>query len=460
MKTILNFLLCMCLLFSQMTPFTPLVSKLSNLTKQEIVEDEPTVQDTEAVPETQPTEGEVEVEEYSVKASNFITLDMDGYCTLNVPLSHFSVNDSNCTATYKQIDYNDNKTRLYMSYITNMDTTADIPGYIAKEVAGVNTVTNDKTPIAYGSYDWVKIKADHQEDDCNIYIYYTLSKDRTSAFWIKAKVAAESDDEKFNDVMTQMLNTYYLYAVSGTLFDTPTTGYYENYDNNSGTVADTSDYQANSNINNVFQSRGGYVIGANISDDWKDLEIILDGTKFSLPSTVASFENAGFELNDLSVNITEDNTRDLDVYRGQTKTLTYKNSNGTVVNLTVYNDDASEVRKFNECQVVAITIDTDKFVDVVATDSSEVYNDETAASDMTATNAKDNFNHELILPGGITWGVYTDDLKSYYGMCTQTNYTTGIQMLKWKSGNKQMIIRTNTVHDIRYVQLSCIEVNN
>lgn len=460
MKTILNFLLCMCLLFSQMTPFTPLVSKLNNLNKTEVVEDEPPVQDTEAVTETQPTEGEVETEEYSAKASNFITLDMDGYCTLNVPLSHFSVNDDNCTATYKQIDYNDNKTRLYMSYITNMDTTADIPGYIAKEVAGVNTVTNDKTPIAYGSYDWVKIKADHQEDDCNIYIYYTLSKDKTSAFWIKAKVAAESDDEKFNDIMTQMLNTYYLYAVSGTLFDTPTTGYYENYDNNNGTVADTSDYQANSNVNNVFQSRGGYVIGANISNDWKDLEIILDGTKFSLPSTVASFENAGFELNDLSVNITEDNTRDLDVYRGQTKTLTYKNSNGTVVSLTVYNDDASEIRKFDECQVVAITIDAEKFVDVVATDSSEVYNDETAASDMTATNAKDNFNHELILPGGITWGVYTDDLKSYYGMCTQTNYTAGIQMLKWKSGNKQMIIRTNTVHDIRYVQLSCIEVNN
>lgn len=460
MKTLLNFLLCMCLLFSQMTPFTPLVSKLNNLNKPEVIENETPVQDTEAVTETQPTEEEVETEEYSAKASNFITLDMDGYCTLNVPLSHFSVNDGNCTATYKQIDYNDNKTRLYMSYITNMDTTADIPGYIAKEVAGVNTVTNDKTPIAYGSYDWVKIKADHQEDDCNIYIYYTLSKDKTSAFWIKAKVAAESDDEKFNDIMTQMLNTYYLYAVSGTLFDTPTTGYYENYDNNNRTVADTSDYQANSNVNNVFQSRGGYVIGANISNDWKDLEIILDGTKFSLPSTVASFENAGFELNDLSVNITEDNTRDLDVYRGQTKTLTYKNSNGTVVSLTVYNDDASEIRKFDECQVVAITIDAEKFVDVVATDSSEVYNDETAASDMTATNAKDNFNHELILPGGITWGVYTDDLKSYYDMCTQTNYTTGIQMLKWKSGNKQMIIRTNTVHDIRYVQLSCIEVNN
>ena len=79
---------------------------------------------------------------------------------------------------------------------------------------------------------------------------------------------------------------------------------------------------------------------------------------------------------------------------------------------------------------------------------------------MTATNAKDEHNHELILPGGITWGVYTDDLKSYYGMCTQTNYTTVIQMLTWKSGNKQMIIRTEMVHNIKYVQLSCLEVDN
>lgn len=460
MKTVLNFLLCMCLLFSQMTPFTPLVKKLNNLNKPEVVEDESPVQDIETTVEVQPTEGDVETEEYSAKASNFIALDMDGYCTLNIPLSHFSVNESNCTATYKQIDYNDNKTRLYMSYITDMDTTADIPGYIAKEVAGVNTVTNDKTPITYGNYDWVKIKADHQEDECNIYIYYTLSKDKTSAFWIKAKVVQDSDDEKFSDIMTQMLNTYYLYAVSGTLFDTPTTGYYENYDNNSGTVADTSEYQANSNVNNVFQSRGGYVIGANISDNWEDLEIILDGNKFSLPSTVATFENAGFELNDLSVNITEDNDKDLDVYRGQTKTLAYKNTNGTVVRLTVYNDNASEIRKFNECQVVAITIDAEKFVDVVATDSSEVYNDESSANEMAATNAKDNFNHELILPGGITWGVYTDDLKAYYGMCRQTNYTPEIQMLTWKSGNKQMIIRTEFVHNIKYVQLSCLEANN
>lgn len=460
MKVILNFILCMCLLFSQMTPFTPLAYKLNNMNKKEVVDnttdsENNTADNTEITEETNSDTDDND----KVKVSNFITLDLDGYCTIDVPLSHFTVNEGSSTSTYKQIDYNDNKTRLFMSYITDMDTTADIPGYIAKEVAEVDTVTNDKTPISYGSYDWVKIKADHQEDGCNIYIYYTLNKNKTSAFWIKVKVAEDSDNDIFNEVMKRMLDTYYLYAASGTLFDTPTTGYYENYSNDNGTVADTSDYQANSNDNNVFQSRGGYVLGANISDSWKDLEVIIDGTKFSLPSTVATFENAGFKLNDLSVNVDDENTRDLDVYRGKTKTLSYQNDNGTVVQITVYNENASETKKFNECQVVAITIDADKFIDVVDTDSSETYNDETAASEMTATNAKDEHNHELILPGGITWGVYTDDLKAYYGMCTQTNYTTAIQMLTWKSGNKQMIIRTEMVHNIKYVQLSCLEVD-
>lgn len=455
MEIILDLLLCMCLLFSQLSPFTPLAYKLNNIGQTEVVEDGGNGTDVVVdVPSTE--ESTEEDSKYSAKASNFITLDMEGYCTLNVPLSHFTINESNSTPTYKQIDYNDNKTRIYMSYITNMNVSTDVPGYISNEVAGVSTVTNDKTPIAYGSYDWVRVKADHQEDDCNIYIYYTLSKDKTSAFWLKAKVDINSDNEKFHDIMEQTLNTYYLYAVSGTLFDTPTTGFYENYDNNDGTVADTSDYEANSDNNNVFKSRGGYVLGADISDNWEDMEIILDGTKFSLPCNVSDFKNAGFSLNDASVN----NDKDLNVYRNGKKSLTYKNENGTVISLTVVNDDASEVKTFEDCQVIALTIDAEKLIDVALTKDGEVYNEETAASDMTAANAKDKFNHELILPGGITWGIYTDDLKSYYGTCTQTNYTVGVLAFRWQSGNKQMIIRTNTVHSIKYVQLSCMDVNN
>lgn len=453
MEIVLDLLLCMCLLFSQLSPFSPIAYKLNNMSNKGVIE-ESTGNNT--IVDTSSTEVDNEEEsKYSAKASNFITLDMEGYCTLNIPLSHFSINDGNSTPTYKQIDYNDNKTRLYMSYITNMSESTDIPGYISNKVAKVETVTNDKTPIAYGKTDWVRIKADHQEDDCNIYIYYTLSKDKTSAFWLKAKVDINSDNEKFHDIMEQTLNTYYLYAVSGTLFDTPTTGFYENYDNNDGTVADTSEYEANSDKNNVFSSRGGYVLGADISDSWKDMEIILDGTKFSLPCTVQDFEKAGFELNDPTV--TSD--KDLDVFRTNKKTLTYKNSNGTVVSLTVVNDDANNTKKFRDCQVIAITVDAEKFIDVVLTKENEVYNEETAASDMTAANAKDKFNHELILPGGITWGVYGDDLKSYYGVCTQTNYQVGIPQYRWKSGNKQMIIRTGTVYGIKYVQISCIDVN-
>ena len=154
MKVILNFLLCMCLLFSQMTPFTPLAYKLNNLNKKEVV-DNTTNNENNAIDNTEITEdiGSDTEDDTKVKVSNFITLDLDGYCTIDIPLSHFTVNESNSTSTYKQIDYNDNKTRLFMSYITDMDTTADIPGYIAKEVAGVDTVTNDKTPISSGNYD-------------------------------------------------------------------------------------------------------------------------------------------------------------------------------------------------------------------------------------------------------------------------------------------------------------------
>lgn len=453
MKMLLDILLCMCLLFSQLSPFTPVVYKLNNLDSKPVIDENAGDNTIVYIPSTE--DNTEEDDKYSAKAYNFITLDMEGYCTLNIPLSHFSINEGNSTPTYKQADYNDNKTRVYMSYITNMSKSTDIPGYISNKVAKVDTVTNDKMTITYGTYDWVRIKADHQEDECNIYIYYTLSKDKTSAFWLKAKVDVNSDNDKFHDIMEQTLNTYYLYAVSGTLFETPTTGFYENYENKDGTVADTSDYEANSDKNNVFSSRGGYVLGADISDDWKDMEIILDGTKFSLPCTVQDFEKVGFELNDPTVR----DDRDLDVYRTNKKTLTYKNSNGTVVSLTVVNDDANSTKKFKDCQVIALTIDAEKFIDVVLTKENEIYNEETAASNMTAANAKDRFNHELILPGGITWGVYGDDLKSYYGLCTQSNYQIGIPQYKWKSGNKQMIIRTNTVYGIKYVQIACTDVS-
>lgn len=454
MEVLLRIILVMSLLFCQMTPISPIVAKVSNNVNGSDNGEADDIKEPST--ELVISEDNTEDSKYSAIASNFATLDIEGYCTLNVPQSHFVIDEANCTTTYKQLNYIDNKTRLYMSYLTNMDASADVAGYITKEAAKVDTVTNDKVTESYGNYDWVRIKADHQEDECNVYVYYTLSKDNTSAFWIKAKVDPSSDDQKFSDVMEQMLNTCYVYAVSGTLFQTPNTGVYKDSKKDDKTVANTSDYEANGSDNAVFNSRGGYVIGADISDDWKDLEIILDGVKFSLPSTVKDFTDAGYKLNDASV--TSDD--DLIVYKTNNKTLTYKNNNGTVIQLTVHNDDANKDHKFKDCQVVSITVDADKFIDRVATNESEVYNDETAASNMTAANAKDKFNHELILPGGITWGVYTDDLRAYYGTCLQTNYTVDTPSLTWKSGNKQMVIRTGAVHEIKYVQLSCLEVDS
>ena len=444
MKILKSIMLWMCLLCSQFTPFTPLAIQLNSSNKH--VENTESTEINTEIPNETPDSTE---SQYSAIASNFITVDLEGYCTINIPLSHFSINSENSTNTYKQIDYYDNKTRLYMSYVTGMDTTADVPGYIANEVAGMNTVTNDKIVDTFGDNEWIRIKSDHQEDDCNVYVWYILNKDSTSAFWVKAKVAIGSDDQSFKDIMTQTLSTYYLYAVSGTLFETPTTGVYKNQQDDN-TVANTTDYQANSDINNVIKSRGGYVLGAKISNNWDSMEIILDEHKFSFPSTLADFTKAGYKIIDIS--ITDDS--DLDVMPSDKKNVQVQNKNGTVVTLIGYNDDASSIRKFSKCKIVGIVVDSSKFINVAATDSKEVYNKETAASEMTAKNAKDNFNHELILPGGITWGIYTDDLKAYYGACKQYNFDESTQCLEWTQGNKKLLIRTGPVHQINYIEIN------
>ena len=118
-----------------------------------------------------------------------------------------------------------------MSYVTRMAIGSDIPGYIANDLAKVDTYTNDKVEEEYNGVQWMKITADKQIDDCNVYIYYTLNKDATSAFWMKVKVKPEADDEVFNTIIEKMLISYNMYAPNGDfIFSTPNTGYYA--DNN------------------------------------------------------------------------------------------------------------------------------------------------------------------------------------------------------------------------------------
>lgn len=446
MKIILNFILCMCLLVGQLTPFAPFVASLKfNKEVSVDVSDTNTVTTTDETDETD--------ESYEAEVKNFRTLDLEGYCTISVPLSHFSIDTNNSTQTYKQVDYNDNKTRLYMSYVTDMPEGTDVAGYICKEKAGIDTATNDKQTETYNNVEWVRIKADKKENDCTVYVWYTLNKTGDSAFWIKAKVAEGSDDQKFFDIMAQTLNTYYLYVVSGTIFDTPSTGYYTDMAP-SDTVATTDGYEANNNEENqVFNSRGGYVIGADISNNWEDLEIILDGHKFSLPSTLKTFQDAGYTINDRDIS----SDKDMIVFPLQTLLINVENTNGTTIKLVAYNESATEEKNAKDCSIVGLRLDINDYKQVAATIDGETFNQESADSEMAADNAKDSYNHELILANGVTWGIYNDDLRNIYGACTVASYSPTVQQFNWKSGTKRMEIRTGAVCKIQYVELACME---
>jgi hypothetical protein len=430
---------------SQLTPFAPLVSKLNNTntSSPETDTEQPVIIDEENTEEESP---------YSVTVSSFQTVDLEGYCTINIPLSHFTLDEVNSTKTYKQVNYYDDKTRLYMSYITGMESGTDIPGYICNEAAGVDTLTNDKVTEVYNEVEWIKVTADSKtENGSTVYIWYTLNKKGDSAFWIKAIVPESSDNQVFADVMTQTLNTYYLYVASGTLFETPTTGFYaDNYvpDN---TVADSSDYKANdSNTNQVISARGGYVVGADISNSWKKMEIIIDGTKFKLPQAFSDFQDAGFKINDSSIETSDD----LIIDAGSTMEVRVMDDVGTVLILTCYNNNEIKEKSAKKCNVVAIEIDASTFSDKKATKSDEVYNEETANDSNASKTAKDNYNHELILAHGLTWGVYADDLISYYGKCEQ-DIDSEEQEMTWTSDTKSLTIKTGAIKGIKYVKMAC-----
>lgn len=453
--TLLRILLIMCLIVPTMQPLEPMVSNIVNTYTSDMQPsntDNTLDSNNTTLDENDTSEAGLDdtQQENSAAASDFTQLDLEGYCTISVPMSHFTL-DAATSNTNKKLIYKDNKTRVTMSYVTNMSSDTDFAGYISRVEAGVDTLTNNQTEEVYNNITWTKIVADPQEDWCTTYVWYTLNDSKTSALWVRADVQTGKDDDIFFDVMAQMFNTYHLYVTDGTLFKTPTTGIYKHREKDD-TVANTSEYKANNEDNNtVFKSHGGYVLGAKISDNWDSMEIILDGTKFQLPCSFSTFEKAGFEINDKGI---EDKS-DLLIPSKDSLAVQIQNKHGTVIKVICANDSAVKAKSATKCQVQGLVLDYSQFVNVKTNPLDETYNKKTAKSDMASKNAKDGFDHELVLPSGITWGVYIDDLKNCYGNCLSEGFDSSITQHTWKSGNKQLIIRTGAINQIKYIKMTC-----
>lgn len=523
MRFIVTFLMIFSLLFGQYQPMSIPYIKMFNTykahdekVKQELAK-QPVVDMTPMV--SVPDEGT----DMTIKLNN--TLDFDGYCTIRIPSKYFTVITEETTFTRKVIRYKDKRTRLEMNYVRNMDRDADVPGYIVREAAGVDIVTNSKHDVEYESGTWTVVPADKPIDGVNVRVYYIAEQNDNdgsqSAFWIRANVYPDTDNEEFEKVLTEILNSYNMYYLGNPIFEVPTGGFYADHDVSGDTIADTTDWKDNSQDHTVFQTEDqGFVFGASISSNWRDMEIIIDDNLIKLPCTLQDFYDAGFVINDPKVK-----TDQVSIMSGTSIKYMVSNKNGTAVELTALNTSNSDRRTVYECDVVKLDIDTSKFVLVAGEngESSESENGEASGENSGEQSTEENSektseevgtenesgteeqtgetgteeseteaeeseteaeeseqvetetvvnlgqvpfeqeydgiakDHKVVLACGVTLNIYTTDLLAAY-TDNGLNITTEPEtaVYTWKFENKSMTIKTGLIKNIKHITLSTI----
>lgn len=403
MKFIVTFLMIFSLIMGQFQSFSIIFIKWNNTLNAPDTgsSNEP---ETEVETVLDDTTSDNVVDDTIIELNN--TLDLDGYCTIRIPSKYFTVINDESNFTRKVIRYKDKKTRLIMSYVRNMDMDADIPGYIVREAAGVNIVTNSKHDVEYNSGTWTVVPADKPIDGMDTTVYYIANQDITegdySAFWIRANVYPDmTDDEKeeFNEVLTAMLNSYNMYYLGNPIFEVPTTGYYADNKVDSDTIADTTDYKANNQEHTVFQTDNvGYNYDVNISANWMDMQISIDDHLIKLPCELQDLYDAGFIINDLKV--TNDQ---ITIMNGTSIEYQVSNENGTVMKITSYNSSKVDRKTLYECEVVKLDIDTSEFVAVVdekeqdqQTEEAETFTETDEPSDGTEESKESDYGAKII----------------------------------------------------------------
>lgn len=482
MSALRLFLAILCIFLGNVSPFALLLTSTSN-TSSVVENTNGNVNDVVAPP-TDLVSPHYNIHGYS-------QYDLEGYCVIEIPSSHFEIQSSELnTQTQKYFKYKDSKTRLLMGYVTNIKSDTDVPGYIVREVAGVDMVTNSKQTVTYGNEDWMMVPSTSPINGNNIVVWYKLAPNGKSAFWMKATKDTEIDEDEFTEVITGIINTYQMYYLGDYVFKEPTTGIYgDGKSDNNETTPDG--YRKNDEGNNVFIGRGGFVNCPELSNSWKDMEFIVDGQKLSLPCTYMDLIDAGFKIHDSKITI------DKEIAAQRQQNVLMSNDRGTVINIQ-FDNQTTGIIKITGCTVTGIEVDSSKFiaaseVDKDTTSESENNtpnndvsggdenvdetlneqeegvgdtNDDDTNDDETSDNNESNTSddgdgtssvtHELILPGGITWDVYTDDLKEFYGACTSATLGNKDVQLTFKNGNNMLIINIGALKGIKSVYFTTI----
>lgn len=476
MKSILIFIISFCLAVPQLQPLGMCMYKSATSTKDNAVTDN-TEDNTLSDSTEQATEVvEPSTEEADSNISTNYTVDIDGYATVNINNTMFTQVAEMSSSTKQVWKYQDQKTKITMSYITNLDSSLDIPGYMCKEVAGIDTLTNSKYEEDHAGKTWMIIPADRVIDDMNCTVYYALDDDSVTAFWMLVQQAPESvSDPELNASIAAIMDSYNCYYSSSTMFKTPTTGYYKDKADKDNTVAkDTDQYLADSKDNTVHKTNDVGFTGAAISDDWEDMQIILDGVKYQLPNPLSTFLQGGYFLNDyyvISGKTEIDPAAQVDVQ--------LLNNKGTTITATIINTSTNKARKAMNCAVIKLTVDSAMFVPASKAKKIKTGKEEDTKtakksskksskknSKKGSSKSKNNSSkskksstsdHEVIIAKGIDFDIYLEDLLSSFGDdCYYESLSDKMNQYTWKNKDNSMIIITGPVQGIIKITLSTV----
>jgi hypothetical protein len=124
-------------------------------------------------------------------------------------------------------------------------------------------------------------------------------------------------------------------------------------------------------------------VSAELSSDWKAMQVQLDGHVLTLPCEFSEIEVLGYVL-DLSDYDEEDCILEPNYYT--MIAISIRNSDGDTVKLGFMNN-TDEAKKLNECQVCEIKAEWSRTGEAP----------------------------DIVLPGGITWGTSLEDVEAIYG---------------------------------------------
>ena len=474
MKSILAFIISFCLAVPQLQPLGVCMYKSASSNKDNNVTD--STEDNTLQESTEQASEVVEpsTEDADSNISTNYTVDINGYATVNINNTMFTQVAEMSSSTKQVWKYQDQKTRITMSYITNLDPSLDIPGYMCKEAAGIDTLTNSKYEEEHAGKTWMIIPADKVINDMNCTVYYVLDDDSATAFWMLVQQAPESvSDTELNASITAIMDSYNCYYSSSTVFKTPTTGYYKDKAEKDNTVAkDTDQYLADSRDNTVHKTNDVGFTGAAISDDWEDMQIILDGVKYQLPNPLSTFLQGGYFLNDYYV------TSGKTEIDADTKVdVQLLNNKGTTITATIINTSTTKTRKAMNCAVIKLVVDSAMFVpaskakkiktgketDTKTTKKSSKKSKsnngkkKSSSSKKKSNKKSSTSDHEVIIAKGIDFDIYLEDLLSSFGDdCYYESLGDKMNQYTWKNKDDSMIIITGPVQGIKKITLSTV----